>query len=592
MDSSAKSSQNSVLFAAWLVIGGGFLALSLALPPGTARATFGDVLLCLLPLGANAGLLSNANTSYRRTNTFWILLAAGCGLWLIGSLTWTYRELVLHAHSRFSYLGSMVYFLHPVPFMAAVALQPQARGMRETLRYGLLDLALLVTTWLYIFTFTALPWVAASPNEHLFTIRRWQAYSGENIVYLAGLIYVLLHSRGAWRWIYVQLLAIALIHAAGFVVTARATLMGTFTSGSIYNLPNVIMFLWFGTLGVTAHRLSLVPESRHPAHTGGTQWPQWLAITGVLFIPILAAWNQFMSNAPAPVREFRLVVTLIALVAGTAMVFLRQHVVDQERLRLVTSLQQSLENLQRLQSQYIQSEKLASLGQLAAGAAHEINNPLAAILGYSELLEDEPSAGPRARNLAEKIRDQARRTRELVNNLLSFARQKPADKQLLDISAIVAGAVQLRTLDLRDKNIKIETQDRGVLPAVRGDPNQLLQVFFQIISNAVDAMEPHGGGILTIKKMRERADVVIEFADTGPGITGTERVFDPFYTTKPVGKGSGLGLSICYGIIQEHGGRISCENRPEGGAVFRVELPAVLAFFPRAGSVTATAGQR
>ena len=192
--------------------------------------------------------------------------------------------------------------------------------------------------------------------------------------------------------------------------------------------------------------------------------------------------------------------------------------------------------------------------------------------------------GPRARSLAEKIREQARRTRELVTNLLSFARQVPAEKQLLDLTSTLNGAVQLRTLDLRSKNIRIEVQNRGILPAVRGDPNQLLQVFFQIISNAVDAMESTGGGVLTIRTERERANVLLEFADTGPGLAEPERVFDPFYTTKPVGKGSGLGLSICYGIIQEHGGTITALNRVDGGAIFRIELPAVLAVLPQLAS--------
>ena len=591
MEPGALSSRNRVLLSIWIVAAGGFIVLALALPHGTLRATIADIILCLLPLAANAGLLSNANTPYRRTNAFWILLAAGCGLWLIGSLTWTYRELVLHAHSRFSYLGSIAFFLHPVPLMAAIAIQPHSRGMRETLRYGLLDLALLTTTWLYVFAFATLPWIVVSPNNELFTIRRWQAYAVENFVYLAGLAYVYFRSRGAWRSIYAQLMGIASLHTAGFLLIAWATLRGVYTSGGIYNLPDVLMFLWLGTLGVTTHRVALQPDDHTITHTGSAQWPQRFAITGVLFIPLLAAWNQFVSTAPAAVREFRLVVTLVALVAGTAMVFLRQHLVDEERLRLVTDLQNSLENLKRLQSQFVQSEKLASLGQLAAGAAHEINNPLAAILGYSEVLVEEPSAGPRARNLAEKIRDQARRTRELVNNLLSFAGQKPAEKQFLDLTAIIGSAIQLRTLDLRGKNITIETQHRGVLPAVRGDPNQLLQVFFQLISNAVDAMEPKGGGVLTIKTMRERAEVVVEFCDTGPGLAEPERVFDPFYTTKPVGKGSGLGLSICYGIVQEHGGRISCANRAEGGAIFRIELPAVLAFFPRTGQVLTSVGQ-
>jgi two-component system NtrC family sensor kinase len=110
---------------------------------------------------------------------------------------------------------------------------------------------------------------------------------------------------------------------------------------------------------------------------------------------------------------------------------------------------------------------------------------------------------------------------------------------------------------------------------VRGDSNQLIQVFFNIISNAVDAMET-GGGVLTIKTVRNRGSVVVLFTDSGPGIKEPDRVFDPFYTTKPVGKGTGLGLSICFGIMQEHGGKISCYNGERGGAVFRVELAALL----------------
>jgi two-component system, NtrC family, sensor kinase len=115
---------------------------------------------------------------------------------------------------------------------------------------------------------------------------------------------------------------------------------------------------------------------------------------------------------------------------------------------------------------------------------------------------------------------------------------------------------------------------------VRGDGNQLLQVFFNIINNGIDAMEAIEGGVLTIKTQRDRGNVVILFSDTGPGIKDPQRVFDPFYTTKPVGKGTGLGLSICFGILQEHAGKILCYNSQQGGAVFRVELPAVLAAFP------------
>ncbi|MGA2097653.1 MAG: HAMP domain-containing sensor histidine kinase, partial [Candidatus Acidiferrum sp.] len=217
---------------------------------------------------------------------------------------------------------------------------------------------------------------------------------------------------------------------------------------------------------------------------------------------------------------------------------------------------------------------------LAAGAAHEINNPLTAILGFSDLLADDPALPEKARSTAAKIREQARRTKTLVGNLLSFARQVPPERTLLDINTVVTNAVQLRTLDLRSGSVRIELQLESVLPGVRGDGNQLMQVFFNLINNSVDAMESSNGGVLTIKTMRDRAYVIVLFLDTGPGIKEPSRVFDPFYTTKPVGKGTGLGLSICFGIVQEHSGRIHCYNRQEGGAAFRVELPAVLAALP------------
>ena len=293
---------------------------------------------------------------------------------------------------------------------------------------------------------------------------------------------------------------------------------------------------------------------------------------------------MLFSAAPPAVKQFRLLATLFAIVGTTAIVFYRQHLVYLERTGLVHELWGSLENVKRLQTHFVQSEKLASLGQLAAGAAHEINNPLTAILGYSEVLTVGKLGGYASVLARVKIREQARRTKDLVNNLFSFARQVPAEKQLLDLNTVLTGAVQLRNLDLRDKQIRIELENRSVLPAVHGDPNQLLQVFYHLISNAVDAMEAHGGGVLLIRTLRERGNVVIEFSDTGPGMTEPAKVFDPFYTTKPVGKGTGLGLSICYGVMQEHGGSIVGFNRPEGGCTFRLELPAVLAVFPQTAS--------
>jgi two-component system NtrC family sensor kinase len=296
---------------------------------------------------------------------------------------------------------------------------------------------------------------------------------------------------------------------------------------------------------------------------------------------VIGFWCLEFSKAPMAVHQFRILLTLGAVLPLGSLAFLRHELVDRERLRLLRASQESIDNLKRLQMQFVQSEKLASIGQLVGGAAHEINNPLTAILGYSELLADDPSIGEKPRSLAEKIREQARRTKTLVNNLLSFARQVPSEQRSpLDINAIVSTSAQFRRFDLRGKNIRIEVQTGIGIPEVRADMNQLLQVFTNIINNAVYAMQEAGGGTLSVRTMFEKGNVVILFSDTGPGMRDPRLVFDPFYTTKPVGKGTGLGLSICYGLIQDQGGQISCYNRPEGGATFRIDLPAAPAAFP------------
>jgi signal transduction histidine kinase len=494
----------------------------------------------------------------------------------------SYGQLVAAQYGSIPFYVDLLFFLHTVPFMAALALAPHARKMRETLRFGLLDLLLLSILWLYVYIFAAMPWKTISPDTALFRSHDIGSYMVENLVVVIGFGFLFFRTKGSWRTIYGHLFGATALYIVGFILTGIAILNRSIYTGSLVRLPALAAFVWLGTIGIVAHDLAFEPETSPAPAPRNTQWPVRLAMLGVLAALVLAGWDVFLSDAPIPVQRFRLAVTLITLFVGSSLVFYRQHLVYQERTGLVHELWESLENVKRLQTHFVQSEKLASLGQLAAGAAHEINNPLTAILGYADVLTVENPQNTRAHSLGEKIRDQARRTKDLVNNLLSFARQVPAEKQLLDLNTVLTGAVQLRNLDLREKNIRIELESRSVLPAVRGDPNQLLQVFYHLISNAVDAMETGGGGILVIRTLRERSNVIIEFSDTGPGMQEPEKVFDPFYTTKPVGKGTGLGLSICYGVMQEHGGTVLGFNRPEGGCTFRLELPAVLAVFPQA----------
>jgi signal transduction histidine kinase len=575
----------AILVGIWLAVVGIYALVSIAFAghPDTV-STFGNLVQCIVPLLANAGLLLNAGTPHWRRNIFWMLLAMGCTLWMIGQFQWTYYEVYEHQHLPTIYGGDIVFFLKGIPIMAALALQPHRKRGEVRLQFGYLNFVLLLTWWTFVYAYVVFPWMYATPSEAQYNYNYDAVSNVQNMVIVIGLGVLWLKAKGAWRVVYANLFGASAMYMLSSLTINVAISLNKYVTGSLYDLSLVSSFLWFGLAGVIAYLKRAELDS--PQDDDGDDkpresvWSARLAMAAVISLPVFAIFTlRFEHDVPA-VRDFRLMTTLIASVPIAVLVFLRTHIADVDRARLLSKSEQSIENLQRLQAQMVQTEKLVSLGQLAAGAAHEINNPLAAILGFSDLLADDTTLPEKARATAGKIRDQARRTKTLVANLLRFARQVPPERTLLDINTVVTNAVQLRALDLRSSKSRIELQLESVLPGVRGDGNQLLQVFFNIINNAIDAMVASEGGVLTIKTIRDRGNVVILFTDTGPGIKDPQRVFDPFYTTKPVGKGTGLGLSICFGILQEHAGKILCYNSQQGGAVFRVELPAVLAAFP------------
>jgi two-component system NtrC family sensor kinase len=268
----------------------------------------------------------------------------------------------------------------------------------------------------------------------------------------------------------------------------------------------------------------------------------------------------------------------------------RQLATTIEKVRLYEETCRAYEDLRRTQEQLLQSEKMSAVGQLIAGVAHELNNPLTAILGYAQLLESE-GLSDRAADFVRKLFKQAQRTHRVVQNLLSFARQRTPQKQEIDLRKVVDETLALRDYDLKVSNIFLERDIPAEVPSVTADPHQLEQVFLNIINNAVDAIleAGKGSGKLKVRVNVRDGQVGVEFLDSGVGIKDPNRIFDPFYTTKSVGKGTGLGLSICYGIIKEHGGDITANNRPEGGAAIEVRLPASGQVVPAEVLATATA---
>jgi two-component system NtrC family sensor kinase len=231
----------------------------------------------------------------------------------------------------------------------------------------------------------------------------------------------------------------------------------------------------------------------------------------------------------------------------------------------------------RLQRKLIQSEKMAAIGMLAGGVAHEINNPLAGILAFAQLLKNEFTS-PDAQSDLNEIEQAAKRCKKIVEDLLLFARPHGESEQRdISLADTVEQILPLSKLNLKHRNVTITTQYEGSLPPVRGISARLQQVFLNLINNAAQSMEGGGEVGLRIFSGRDRAHVVAEVQDRGCGIRMEDKnkIFDPFYTTKGRHEGTGLGLSICYSIIAEHGGKMEVESEVGVGSVFRIILPAV-----------------
>jgi PAS domain S-box-containing protein len=228
-----------------------------------------------------------------------------------------------------------------------------------------------------------------------------------------------------------------------------------------------------------------------------------------------------------------------------------------------------------LQAKLAHAEKMATIGRLVSGVAHEVNNPLAAILGFTDLLLEDPKVPESAREELQIILRETQRTKEIVQGLLSFARQRPAQREPMQVNSILRQTIRLRSYDFSSHGVEVTEEFNENLQLAMGDPQQLQQVFLNILNNAYDAIQESGNhGKIRISTRQTMGYIEVAFIDNGTGVSEPDRIFDPFFTTKPAGKGTGLGLSICYGIVRAHGGEILCwNNEDESGSTFVVRLP-------------------
>jgi signal transduction histidine kinase len=446
-------------------------------------------------------------------------------------------------------------------------------GDMMRLRLGQYDLVLLLLWWFFMYSFVLLPWELVHYSPKAFLPKYNILYTTENLICIVAVAIAFAHTRRTWRAVYKKFLLGASVYAVSSATANLMIYLNSYHSGNLIDVGITASVCCFIYAAYTSSTQMETEESGMSAQEQ-MQWHTALASIALLSMPFFAVWATFRSPDER-VEAFRMTVVLTAMMLMLATFFFKQHQLDTRLMRLLGESRKSYENLQQLQGHLLQAEKLAAIGRFVAGAAHEINNPLTAIVGYSDLLASQESLNKEHKDFAEKILQQARRTKSLVQNLLTFAKQTPLERRSINVNAVVGHALQLHELDFAGKNLEITCRLQDDLPPVIGDENQLLQVFLHIMNNAVDAMLEHSnGGKLVISTAVEDKWVVWSCSDTGPGVPDPTRIFDPFFTTKPVGKGTGLGLSASYGIVRDHGGQIACQNRPEGGATFTISLPA------------------
>jgi signal transduction histidine kinase len=551
------------------------------------RVAMGDLVPLIVIAAAFVFSARNSFDSRGHTRLFWSLITAAMAMWCFNQACWVWFEVLARKPLPDPFEGDIVLFLHVVPIMAAVAIRPHQADEREGMLPSALNVLILLVWWVVVYAFFVFPQEYMVINVAAYTPRWDLLYLIEGVILIAVSSSAFFNSFGPWRALYRNIFIASVLYTFTSEGINSAIARGAYKTGGVYDIPFVasaLAFLWVAVSG----RRCLGEIQLTPA-VGRASRPlaPHLAKLALLSLPVMAYWALFMSDEPSHLRHIRFAVAIGGVGALAFVVFLKQHLLDQRLLQLLKHSRGSFDNLQRLQGRVIQQAKLASLGELVALAAGELEYPLSAILRSSEQMAASSNLTREQLANAQKIGQQARRTRELVGDLLSFAQQTPGEKSPLELKPLLQRAVQMEGFKLDNKRIVLSVDSRDPVPRVLGNPNQLLQAFLQIVENAVDALQEVGGGRLQVQLWRESGEVVVQFADSGPGLRNPERVFDPFYTTKPVGKGTGLGLSATYGVVQDHKGQITCFNRPEGGAAFEIRLPALKTSIPLAEAARA-----
>lgn len=548
-------------------------AMSLLMQRGVALTTASDVIQGTLLLVATVAFMANIRRdprANRNSQRFWTLLSAGILFWLIYQGMWNYFEVWKRQDVPDPFLGDIVLFLHLVPMIAALGVLPHLREDDRDERIRLLDFTLLLTWWVFTYVYTVIPWQTVQVDEAAYSANFNFTYLIEKLALLVALAVLAYTARGGWRQLYGQLLGASALYASSSYVANWAIGHKLYYSGSLYDIPLTLSIAWMAAIPFLAHRLDL--SYSMPARPMLGVWITRLSMLALFSLLWAAMLAEVDATLPPAVKAFRITVSLLTVVVMGVVVFSRQRLLRNELSLLLERSRRSLDDLKSLQDQLIQSEKLASLGQLVGGAAHEINNPLTAMLGYSDLLSASSLPAEEQRQAAQ-IGEEVRRTTSLVASLLTFSRQAPARLASVDINSVLQTAVRLLMPRTDGKDISVRLELAPSLPPVLADSNQILHVCIHLAGQIKTHLANESDSALLVRTEREneviRADFFSSLAasDASSPPPTIDWVVDPEHEGKP----ATLSLNACCRIVEEHGGRLL---RPftAGPPAFRLEL--------------------
>ena len=560
----------------------------LALVTGQRVAALGDIAQLIPPMVYGGFTLWLARRSRGQVRVFWNLNAVHAFMWAIGQGVWTYLDLFAGGVPVISPTDPL-FFISSIPLAAALYGRPERDRPRWLFEIVLLDLVLIALFSAFIYIYFVVTIAVTDGREDLYNSNLTQLLNARNLLLALWAMWVWrTASSAAWqRVLGVYALALFATFAGGLVYDVISQ-NGTYIPGGLADLSFMAPYLAMAIAAAMACDANLFePDEEAPA-LSKLPVVSMIAITLLVAIPAIDEVARRLLTVSPETEQLRTRVAIAILIPFGIVVVVREFLSRRALIR-------AGHDLASTRQQLVQREKLAAVGQLVSGVAHELNNPLQGVLGYAELML---AAKPAAQDTEElrAIRDNANRAAGIVRNLLTFAGRTTSARSWQQINRVVRDAIAAREGQLQASGIDLTFDAADRLPLVYLDAPRLEDVVTNLIQNAEAAIatrrdgkalsrivpEKAPGEIMITTRLENDPDrIFVEVADNGSGLKQEDlhRVFDPFFTTREVGQGTGLGLSVCYGIVREHGGQITAKNGAVGGAVFTIELPVMAESF-------------